>query len=50
MLDVWVYVPDLLLHRTADDHLFDHVIFAEICCCFTFVSCPMDIRLMIAVP
>ena len=43
-LDIQVYVSDLLLHRTADNYLFDHVICAEIYCCFTFVSCPMDIQ------
>ena len=50
MLDTWVYVPDLLLHSNANVYLLDHMIYAEICCCFTFDSCPMNIRFMIAPP
>ena len=41
-------IPDLLLHRNPKDYLLDHVIFAEILCCFTLVSCTMNIRFMIA--
>ena len=39
MLDIRMYVPDI--YRNANEEMW---------CCFTFVSCPMDIRYMIAPP
>ena len=49
MMDIRVYVSDFLLHRNSKNrYLLDHVLFAEILCCFTLLSCPIDIRFMIA--
>ena len=50
MLDIQIYVPLHLLYREYEGFPIRPCCFAVILCCFTFVSCPMDIRFMIDSP